>query len=147
MGGDSVKKRSKMTFTSYSQMLEAKPSKSDKEIKACCTTNYWTIWKILYLALMCAIIVLYNIYLLRCSDNKSCYVPFMEVILWTLLGAITFVPIPHFKGSNCEQTEGNLKTVIKKKTSLPSYDTKIRQYNDQSKEAPWWSYDDFIIYM
>ena len=54
---------------------------------------------------------------------------------------------PVITGSNCEQTEGNLKTVIKKKTSLPSYDTKIRQYNDQSKEAPWWSYDDFIIYM
>jgi len=79
-------------------MLEAKPSKSDKEIEACCTTNYWTIWKILYLALTCVIIILYNIYLLRCSDSNSCYVPFMEVILWTLFGAITFVPIPHLKG-------------------------------------------------
>merc|ERR1712168_1011926 len=136
-----------MTFISYAQMLEANSSKNDKKTKACCASNYWTIWKLLYLALTCCIIILYNIYLLQCYNNNSCYVPLMEVILWTLLGGITFVPVPHLKGSNCLEEAESSKTIIEKKTSLPSYDTVIRQNKDQSKEKLWWSYDDFIIYM
>merc|ERR1712062_112197 len=136
-----------MAFTSYSQMLETNSSKNDKKKKAYCTSNYWTIWKLLYLALTCCIIVLYNIYLLECYDTNSCYVPFMEILLWTLLGAITFVPIPRLKGSNSMEEVKNSKTIIQKKTSLPSYNTVIRQNNNQSKDKLWWSYDDFIIYM
>jgi len=50
-------------------------------------------------------------------------------------------------GSNCLEEAESSKTIIEKKTSLPSYDTVIRQNKDQSKEKLWWSYDDFIIYM
>jgi len=71
----------------------------------------------------------------------------MEVILWTLLGGITFVPIPHFKGSKCLEEAEISTSIIQKKKTLPSYDTVIHQNKDQSKEKLWWSYDDFVIYM